>query len=414
MGSKSDGGTSLGIKTFLIADVRGYTAFTERRGDEAAAVLTTRFAEIAQSVVETTGGIIVEFRGDEALAVFDSARGAIRAAVALQRRFAEATEADGSVPLPTGVGLDVGEAVPVPGGFRGAALNLAARLCAMAAAGEILASPEVVHLAGRMDGMTYEPRGPVKLKNLAEPVRAICVVPAEDDPAVRFATLGFGSASVAAPTPIRVAVADDSVLIREVLARVLSEAGCEIATQSNDADELMAAVRSDPPDVVVTDIRMPPTHTNEGLVAALAIRSELPEVGVLVLSQYVETHHAMELIGESPRRVGYLLKERVSNVSDLPDAVRRIANGEVVIDPQVIGRLLRRRRDQEPLESLTDEERSVLELMAEGGSDQAIGERLVLPLEVVEERVASIFSKLGLQAAGEHARVQAVLAYLRA
>jgi DNA-binding NarL/FixJ family response regulator/class 3 adenylate cyclase len=410
----TDGGAGAGIKTFLIADVRGYTAFTERRGDEAAAVLAARFARIARRVVEASGGTVVEFRGDEALAVFDSARAAIRSAVALLRRLAKATADDQTLPLPAGIGLDAGEAVPVEGGYRGAALNLAARLCAMAGPGEILVSPEVVHLAGPMDQVTYEARGSVKLKNVVEPVRPTRVVPVEDDPAARFAALGFGSEAAAAPARVRVALAEDSVLIREVLVRVLSESGCEVVSQSGDADELMAAVRSDHPDVVITDIRMPPTHTNEGLVAALAIRSELPQVGVLVLSQYVETHRAMELIGESPERVGYLLKERVSDVSELPDAVRRIANGEVVIDPQVIGRLLMRRRDQEPLEGLTSEERAVLELMAEGSSDQAIGERLALPQQIVEGRVASILAKLGLETATEHSRVQAVLAYLRA
>jgi DNA-binding NarL/FixJ family response regulator len=148
-------------------------------------------------------------------------------------------------------------------------------------------------------------------------------------------------------------------------------------------------------------------------VAALAIRSEFPDVGVLVLSQYVETHHAMELIGDSPERVGYLLKDRVSDVNELPDAVRRVATGEVVIDPQVIGRLLGRRRNQAPLEVLLEEERAILRLMAEGSSDQAISERLSLPLGVVESHIDRLLTKLGLQGAAEHSRVQAVLAYLR-
>jgi DNA-binding NarL/FixJ family response regulator/class 3 adenylate cyclase len=401
------------IKTFLIADVRGYTRFTEQHGDEAAAKLAARFSEITREAVEAAGGSVVEFRGDEALCVFDSARAAIGAAVDLQRRLAAATDSDRALPLPTGIGLDAGEAVAVAGGYRGAALNLAARLCALAGAGEILASQEVVHLAGRIQGVDYETRGPFQVKNLTEPVRAVRVAPTTDDPVERFATLGFASPSAAATPKLRVAIAEDSVLIREVLVRVLTEAGCEIVNQAEDAEGLLAAVRTNPPDVVVTDIRMPPTHTNEGLVAALSIRSEFPNVAVLVLSQYVETHHAMELIGESPERVGYLLKDRISNVTELADAVRRVASGEVVIDPQVIGRLLRRRRD--PLEALTEEERTILGLMAEGLSNQAITERSSLAEDVVEARIADIFRKLGLETeAGEHSRVQAVLAYLRA
>ena len=402
------------IKTFLIADVRGYTRFTEQHGDEAAGMLAGRFSEITGDVVEAAGGSVVEFRGDEALAVFDSARAAIAAAVELQRRFADATFSDESLPLPTGIGLDAGEAVPLAGGYRGAALNLAARLCALAGAGEILASHEVIHLAGAVPGVTYEERGPVQVKNLTQPVRVVRVVPLEDDPAARFAVLGAESVmGTAGPKKLRVAIAEDSVLIREVLVRVLTEAGCEVVGQSDDAEGLLAAVRKDPPEVVVTDIRMPPTHTNEGLVAALSIRSEFPQVAVLVLSQYVETHHAMELIGESPERVGYLLKDRISNVNELADAVRRVAGGDVVIDPQVIGRLLRRRREPDPLEALTEEERTILGLMAEGLSNHSIIERLSLSQDAVEGHIAGIFGKLGLRGAGEHSRVQAVLAYLR-
>jgi DNA-binding NarL/FixJ family response regulator/class 3 adenylate cyclase len=403
------------IKTFLIADVRGYTRFTEEHGDEAAGMLAARFAEIGRDVIEGSGGQVVEYRGDEVLAVFDSARGGIAAAVELQRRFADATFSDPSLPLPTGIGLDAGEAVPLAGGYRGAALNLAARLCAVAGAGEILASIEVVHLAGRVTGLGYEDRGEIPMKNLTRPVQVMRIAPATDDPAERFARFGIASAATAGPRKLRVIVADDSVLIREVLVRVLTEAGYEVVSQVEDADALLAAVRAEPPDVVVTDIRMPPTYTNEGLVAALTIRSELPNVAVLVLSQYVETHHAIDLIGEAPDRVGYLLKDRITNVSELADAVRRIAAGDVVIDPQVIGRLLRRRRESDPLEALTPDERTILGLMAEGLSNHAIGERLAIPDPEVDGHVQAIFEKLGLEAAsGDHSRVQAVLAYLRA
>jgi DNA-binding NarL/FixJ family response regulator/class 3 adenylate cyclase len=397
-----------GIHTFLIADVRGYTRFTDEHGAHAAALLTGRFAEITKGVVE---GASVEFRGDEVLAVFDSARAAIGAAVELQRRLADATFSDESLPLPVGIGLDAGEAVEIAEGYRGGALNLAARLCSVAAAGEILASQEVVHLAGSLPGVTYEQRGAFTLKNLAEPVAVVRIAPVENDPAERFALRAAPSTE---PPKLRVRIADDSVLVREVLTRVLTDAGYEILSQSPDADDLKAAVRSDPPDVVVTDIRMPPTHTNEGLAAALSIRSEFPQVAVLVLSQYVETHHAMKLLEGSPEGVGYLLKDRLTDVSEISDAIRRITAGGTVIDSEVIGKLLRRRRQQTSLDALDDEEREILAMMAEGLSDQAISQRASLPQVAVERSIVEIFSKLGLEAGpSDHRRVLAVLTYLR-
>ena len=170
------------VLTFLIADVRGYTSFTQKRGDEAAARLARRFAEVAQEGVEAFGGSLIELRGDEALAVFTSARGAIRAAAELQDAFKDETTSDPELPLPVGIGLDAGEAVPVAGGYRGGALNLAARLCAQASAGEILASPEVVHLARKIEGVRYERHAALELKGLEEPVGVFAVVPDERGP----------------------------------------------------------------------------------------------------------------------------------------------------------------------------------------------------------------------------------------
>src|SRR6476660_4148968 len=175
-----------GIRTFLIADVRGYTLFTQERGDEAAAKLAARFAEIAREAVEEHGGSVIELRGDEALCVFASARQAILAAVDAQDRFLEETVGDPTLPLPVGIGLDAGEAVPVEGGYRGGALNLAARLCGQARAGEILASQGVIHLARKVDGVRTEDRGDLHLKNLTEPVHAVRLVSEESDPAIRF------------------------------------------------------------------------------------------------------------------------------------------------------------------------------------------------------------------------------------
>lgn len=202
-------------KTFLIADVRGFTSFTSRHGDEAAAELAATFARMTEAVALAGGGRGLQYRGDEALVVFDSPRAAIATARALQEVYAE--HSDGVV-LPVGIGIDVGEAVEADDGYRGAALNLAARLCGVAAPGEVLATREVVHLAGPVEGITYENRGESRFKNVPEPVAVYRLVP-DDDPADRFRTTG-----AATPT-VRVLVADDSVLIREGVARVLVDHG---------------------------------------------------------------------------------------------------------------------------------------------------------------------------------------------
>jgi DNA-binding NarL/FixJ family response regulator len=213
---------------------------------------------------------------------------------------------------------------------------------------------------------------------------------------------------------MRVVIADDAVLFRAGLARVLEAAGIEVAAQVGDAEQLLARVRADPPAAVVVDIRMPPTHTREGLDAAQRIRAEHPGVGVLVLSQYVEPHHAIQLLQGGAQGVGYLLKDRVADVAEVADALRRVAGGGSVIDPEVVTQLVGRRRTRDPIQELTDRERQVLALMAEGRSNQAIGQRLFLSPKTVEAHVHSIFTRLDLHAApDDHRRVLAVLAFLR-
>ena len=214
---------------------------------------------------------------------------------------------------------------------------------------------------------------------------------------------------------MRVAIAEDGVLLREGLTRLLGEAGFEVVAQCGDADDLLLKVRGNSVDAVIVDIRLPPTHSDEGLRAAIEIRESHPSVGVLVLSQYVELGLAMKLLADSAEGAGYLLKDRVSDVEDFVSAVRRVAGGGSAIDPIIISTLLSRQRTDDPLERLTPREREVLVLMAEGSSNQGIADELVITTRAVEKYVSSIFGKLGLPSTGsESRRVLAVLAFLRA
>jgi len=213
---------------------------------------------------------------------------------------------------------------------------------------------------------------------------------------------------------VRVVIAEDSALLRAGLVRLLEDAGLEVVAQAGDAEDLLRKVRAHKPDVAITDIRMPPSHTDEGLRAALVIRGELPRTGVLVLSQYVDEAYAFELLSGSTEGVGYLLKDRVADVDALLDGVRRVAAGGSALDPEVVTHLLGRRRRDDPLDVLTAREREVLGLMAEGRTNRGIADVLVVTERAVEKHVTAIFSKLGLPAsAGDHRRVLAVLTYLR-
>ena len=214
---------------------------------------------------------------------------------------------------------------------------------------------------------------------------------------------------------MRVVIADDSVLLREGVVRLLDDAGFEVVAQAGDPEDLLRKVRAHKPDVAIVDVRMPPTHTDEGLQAAKSIRSEMPGTGVLMLSQYVEEEYVADLVAEDAEGVGYLLKDRVADIEAFTSAVRRVAEGGSALDPEVVSLLLGRRRHDDPLAELTPRERAVLGLMAEGYSNHAIAEQLVVTERAVEKHVTSIFGKLRLPASGEsHRRVLAVLAYLRA
>jgi DNA-binding NarL/FixJ family response regulator len=251
--------------------------------------------------------------------------------------------------------------------------------------------------------------GPHHLRGLDTPERIYQL-----DSGAAFPQLRADVAEEGLGARLRVVVADDSVLLREGVARLLQDAGFHVVGQAGNAEELLLKVRSYTPDVAIVDIRMPPTHTDEGLQAAKEIRERHPGVGVLVLSQYVESGYALDLLQTDANGVGYLLKDRVSDVQEFAAAVKRVAEGGSALDPEVVSRLVGRRRGDDPLSQLTPREREVLELMAEGRSNQAIAERLFVTLRAVEKHVTSIFGKLHLPAdEQDHRRILAVLTYLR-
>jgi DNA-binding NarL/FixJ family response regulator len=214
--------------------------------------------------------------------------------------------------------------------------------------------------------------------------------------------------------PLRVVIGEDDVLLREGLARLLGEAGFEIAAQTGNADDFLRRTLALRPDVAVVDVQMPPLGQDDGLRAAIALRSRLPDTGVLVLSQFYEESYALDLIGDRPEGAGYLLKERVGDVPAFVDAVQRVAAGGSALDPEIVGRILGRRRAKSPLDDLTPRERDVLAAMAEGKSNHGIAETLVVTETAVEKHVTRIFNKLGLTPTNtDHRRVQAVLTYMR-
>jgi DNA-binding NarL/FixJ family response regulator/class 3 adenylate cyclase len=395
-----------GTVTFFIADVEGSTRLQQDAALDYPAIIG-HVRSLLRGAVGEHGGHEVDAVGDEFLGAFSDAGAAAAAAYAAQRAMRDADWPQGTH-VRVRIGIHCGTPNYGEEGYTGLDIVRAARISHAGHGGQIVASAQTVE---GLDGISAVDLGEHAIEGLPAAERVLQLV--ADDLARDFPPLRNTSGTVG--HSIKVVIADDSVLLREGIVRLLTEAGFEVAAQSGTPEDLVRHVGLHKPDVAIVDIRMPPTHTDEGLRAAAEIRERFPGTGVLVLSQYVEAGYAMDLLADSAEGVGYLLKDRVSDVDQFASSVKRIAEGGSVLDPDVVSQLLGRQRRNDPLDVLTPREREVLELMAEGRSNQAIADRLFITLRAVEKHVTSIFSKLNLPASTEdHRRVLAVLALVRA
>ena len=395
-----------GTVTFFFADVERSTALQQDPNlDYAAAVTLLR--RLLRDAVSSHGGAETDAVGDEYVAAFADGRNAVLAAFAAQRSLRDAAwPSDTAVRVR--IGLHVGTPVLGDEGYTGVDVVRASRIANAGHGGQIVVSGEMLPL---VDGIPSRDLGEHRLEGLARPERIHQLLADDlprDFPPLRntISMLGAG---------ITVVLADDTVLLRQGIARLLADAGFDVVAQSGTADDLLRHVAMHSPSVAIVDIRMPPTHTDEGLRAAAEIRQHHAGTGVLVLSQYVEAAYAMDLFSETTEGLGYLLKDRVADFDEFASAVRRVAEGGSALDSAVVAELFGRSRRNDPLALLTPREREVLELMAEGRSNQAIADRLFVTPRAVEKHVTNIFLKFDLPATTEdHRRVLAVLAFLSA
>jgi DNA-binding NarL/FixJ family response regulator/class 3 adenylate cyclase len=395
-----------GTVTFLFADVEGSTALQQDPElDYAAAISHLR--GLLRSALTANDGAESDAVGDEFVAAFSEARAAAAAAFETQRALRDADWPNGGQ-VRVRIGLHTGTPRLGDEGYTGIDVVRASRIANAGHGGQIVVSADTL---AHLDEIPSRDLGAHRLAGLARPERIHQLLADDlprDFPPLRNTISMLGSG-------ISVVLADDTVLLREGIARLLTDAGFQVVAQSDNADDLLRHVAMHKPTVAIVDIRMPPSHTDEGLRAAREIRSSHPGTGVLVLSQYVEAAYALDLFSETTEGLGYLLKDRVADVEEFAAAVRRVAEGGSALDPAVVGELVGRSRQDGPLEELTAREREVLELMAEGRSNQAIADRLYVTVRAIEKHVTSIFAKLDLPATtDDHRRVLAVLLYLRA
>jgi DNA-binding NarL/FixJ family response regulator/class 3 adenylate cyclase len=394
-----------GTVTLCFADVEGSTRLLQQAPTGYRALISD-VRRLLREAAAGHSGHQVDAVGDEVFTVFGEAHAAAAAAFAAQRAFRD-HHWPGDVAVRIRMGLHTGSPELGDEGYTGLDVVRASRVAAAGHGGQVVATAATHAL---LEGVEVRDLGTHRLTGLSEPERVYQLLSdglPRDFPPLRNTVGGIGNA-------MKVVIADDSVLLREGIVRLLEESGFEVAGQSGNADDLLRHVALYKPEVAIVDIRMPPTHTDEGLRAAQEIRSRHRDTGVLVLSQYVEADYAMELLSNSAEGVGYLLKDRVSDLEEFAASVKRVGEGGSALDPAVVNQLVGRRRSDDPLAALTPREREVLELMAEGRSNQAVADSLFVTLRAVEKHVTSIFGKLGLPASGDdHRRVLAVLAFLR-
>jgi len=394
-----------GTVTFLFADVESSTVL-QREGPEHYANAIALLRRLMRDQVAASGGAESDAVGDEYVAAFADARASAQAALAIQRTLRD-TEWPGDIRMRVRIGLHTGAPSLTDEGYTGIDVVRASRIANAGHGAQVVVSAETL---AQLDDILSRDLGEHRLQGLATPERIHQLLAEDlprDFPPLRntISMLGAG---------ITVALADDTILLREGIARLLGDSGFEIVAQSDNPEDLLRHVAMHNPKVAVVDIRMPPTHTDEGLRAAREIRTRFPSTSVLVLSQYVEAAYAMDLFSDSPEGLGYMLKDRVADVEEFALAIRRVAEGGSALDPTVVAELLGRSRQHDPVAQLTPREREVLELMAEGRSNQAIADRLFVTLRAVEKHVTSIFTKLDLPATtDDHRRVLAVLAFLQ-
>jgi DNA-binding NarL/FixJ family response regulator/class 3 adenylate cyclase len=381
--------------TVAVADVEGSTPLLERLGEARFDAALEAYEQLLHGLLAEHGGAEETSAGDGHTCTFRSARAALTWAVALER----AVPSPG-VPFKIRIGIHSGDLECRSGRYYGRAMVKAARIGALARGGEILASATARDLTDLDDSreIWFDEGRDVELRGLRGSHRVVPVRWEDREPA-----------------PKRVVIADDSALIRDGVAALLRENGLDVVATAGDARGLHDAVARHHPDIALVDIRMPPTWTNEGLVAAEAIRRQHPEVGVLVLSQHIEPAYALDLVREGEHHSGYLLKDRIADVDMLLEAVHRVARGGCVVDPALTDELVHWADGRGLLADLTERERAVVELIAQGLSDAAIAERLSLSARAVGRHVAQAFAKLGIEREGsEQGRVAAVISYLRA
>ena len=388
--------------TFFFSDLEDSTGLALRLGPEYGNVLE-RARTMQRTAIADAGGEEVDCRGDEIFSVFPDPASAAAAALAIQRAFAAGEWPQGES-VRVRIGLHFGEAEKAGDGLVGVDVHRASRISHAGHGGQIVVSEAI---ASRID-VPAKALGEFEFRGLHEPERVYQLV--VDDLPADFPALR--NVRPRAPR-LSVVIAEDSTLLREGIARLLEDEDFDVVGQACTAEELMLKVRSYQPDVAIVDVRMPPTQTDEGIKAAREIRVRYPATSVLVLSQHVEYAYAVELLGDGAEGLGYLLKDRVADIDDFIAAVRRVAEGGSALDPHVVTELVALSGNGDPIHRLSPRELEVLELMAEGRSNQAIGQRLFITPGAVEKHVTSIFAKLGLPAAAEdHRRVLAVLRFL--